>query len=398
MRTPGLPSLDGESAWKQLTDPSEHLFKLNVKTGATEWYAEQAQNHGAAAPQSAGGVAVMPAITANAGAKQPETKPQAKKGEASETNWFAAHGWLDDWLGWGETVADPASQEVRDDVARDLGIRTQPPSEVVAVEARNTEKVVPQAHAANASPSSMEKPPSEMRTALAQQASQGLDERTSAAETEAPDLPSLCSLFFWVVLASCSHLHLTSAAGAACQYRSQARRGAGNGKHHCAFCIACAPRSWCYQEAILNSEVCLQGVRKFCSRMLMLLSCMALQQQTLSNAERLSLTSRGPTGNSAKEELMLEEVSRVLHVLEDSQDSATKRHSNLFGLELAHPIHLVEIDQRWLRVTMNNYDQFIQAALCCKLGLSVCVCVCVCVFAGKACEPSLSEECEMQSA
>ncbi|CAE7559339.1 unnamed protein product [Symbiodinium natans] len=183
-RTPGLPSLDGESAWKQLTDPSEHLFKLNVKTGATEWYAEQAQNHGAAAPQSAGGVAVMPAITANAGAKQPETKPQAKKGEASETNWFAAHGWLDDWLGWGETVADPASQEVRDDVARDLGIRTQPPSEVVAVEARNTEKVVPQAHAANASPSSMEKPPSEMRTALAQQASQGLDERTSAAETE----------------------------------------------------------------------------------------------------------------------------------------------------------------------------------------------------------------------
>ena len=159
-RTPSEQSAPDSATWKDFTDPSGRHFRLNLKTGVAQWDVDHPQKQMTTATQQRARAAVAPTTRAplpsqpapanHAGAPTeaqaaskhavPEAKLEVQPEAASETrseakseegtNWFAVHGWLDDWLGWGESVADPASQEVREDVAQDLGLRTESPTSI----------------------------------------------------------------------------------------------------------------------------------------------------------------------------------------------------------------------------------------------------------------------------
>ena len=141
--------MDG-ATWKEFTDPSGRRFRLNLKTGATQWEPDQLQKKTATARGHAelapvghrNGPGATKAAQAAEAAPKPEAKPEAREAQAPATNWFAMHGWLDDWLGWGESAVDPVSKEVREDVAEDLGLRTQPASDAAKIAAPET--VAPQ--------------------------------------------------------------------------------------------------------------------------------------------------------------------------------------------------------------------------------------------------------------
>ena len=132
MRTPTRPDLDSELAWKEFTDPSGQQFRLNVLTGEAQWDLKRPQKE----PETASEIgAAEKSVTAsrvkpeNSAASNPVTEPEEK---AQKPDAATMHGWLDSWLGWGETVVDPASQEVRADVAKDLGLPAPPPTSEAA--------------------------------------------------------------------------------------------------------------------------------------------------------------------------------------------------------------------------------------------------------------------------
>lgn len=131
-RTPTRPDLDSELAWKEFTDPSGQQFRLNVLTGEAQWDLKRPQKE----PETASEIgAAEKSVTAsrvkpeNSAASNPVTEPEEK---AQKPDAATMHGWLDSWLGWGETVVDPASQEVRADVAKDLGLPAPPPTSEAA--------------------------------------------------------------------------------------------------------------------------------------------------------------------------------------------------------------------------------------------------------------------------
>ena len=112
-------------AWKEFTDPSGQHFQLNVLTGEAQW--DLNRPHKETEPDSEIGAAETSVAAARV--KPEESAPSKPLTQQAQTPDPAAmHGWLDSWLGWGETVADPASQEVRADVAEDLGLPAPPPT------------------------------------------------------------------------------------------------------------------------------------------------------------------------------------------------------------------------------------------------------------------------------
>jgi len=154
-RTPtGQPvSEPSKSVWKDFTDPSGRHFRLNLETGATVWEDELVHPSGQVAPRRETTVAPTthapsgpsayaptqpaPSTAHHTAARSLESAAPVRASEQEEANmagaagtpWFAKHGWLDDWLGWGDSAADPVSQEVREEVAEDLGLRApEPPS------------------------------------------------------------------------------------------------------------------------------------------------------------------------------------------------------------------------------------------------------------------------------
>ncbi|CAE7516775.1 unnamed protein product [Symbiodinium sp. CCMP2592] len=136
-RTPAPPGLDSALAWKEFTDPSGQHFQLNVLTGEAQWDLNRA--HKETEPDSEIGAAEKSVAAARAKpAESASSKPVTQQAQMPDP--AAMHGWLDSWLGWGETVADPASQEVRADVAKDLGLPA-PPSEAHGLRRHTVEAV-----------------------------------------------------------------------------------------------------------------------------------------------------------------------------------------------------------------------------------------------------------------
>ncbi|CAE7467458.1 unnamed protein product [Symbiodinium sp. CCMP2456] len=133
-RTPTRSDLDSELGWKEFTDPSGQQFRLNALTGEAEGDLKRPQKEpetaseiGAAEKWVTASRVKPEESAASTPVTAPEEKPQAQTPDAA-----AVHGWLDSWLGWGETVVDPASQEVRADVAKDLGLPAPPPTSEAA--------------------------------------------------------------------------------------------------------------------------------------------------------------------------------------------------------------------------------------------------------------------------